>query len=459
MTTPRDRSRVGRRLGTPRAASLSIAAAAATALAMLAASAMAAPPAKPSPPAAASVVPTIRIGDSDLAQRHRSSGVVKGVAHTRVVIGDKAANAKQINATTRGPWQVNVVMINPERAPLQLRAVYGTTLMAPDTVANIALWSGARVAMNASYFNSGGPKGFKGDPIGLTVVAGTVMSEPTGSTAEQNVLIDSRTGRLTMGRFTWRGYVINRQTAVGRTLAGVNRLPRVPAECLPAPQPSPAKTPKPAPGTTQPPVDQKACDKAAGELVRFTPRFSTVTPAGPGAEAVYGRDGCLVRVAPVRGTKLTASQFSVQGTGHRAAMLLREAKTGCVKLEETVRDDTGRAIALTSSSYVVTGRYRLVRDGKVVTHSGTSGVLGRNPRSIIGHTEDGRVALVTVDGRSVHSVGATMTEAARVADSLGLVDAVNLDGGGSTTLVVDRKVVNRVSGAAARQVSDAIVLM
>lgn len=464
MTTQRNRLPVLRHPTARRTASLSAASVAASSVAVitLAVSAAAAPPvpvaagaptAAKTPRAASSMVKTLQIGDKDLPEKRRSAGIVKGVAHTRIVVGDKPASAKQINVTTRGPWQVNVVMVNPKRSPLRLRTTYGTTLMAPDTVSNIATWAGARVAMNASFFNAGGAKGFKGDPIGLTIIAGTVMSEQTGSTAEQNVLIDYRTGRLMMGRFTWRGYLNNRQTGVGRTLAGVNRIPRTPAACLP-----PAPTKPPAVPTPTGPVGPHTCAKAPGELVRFTPGFSASTPAGPGAEAVYGRDGCLVRVARVRGTKLTATQFSVQGTGRRAAQLLREAKTGCVKLDETVRDDTGKTVALTSSSYGVSGRYRLVRDGRIISHGSSAGVLGRNPRSIIGHTKGGLVALVTIDGRSVHSVGATMTEAAKIAHSLGLVNAVNLDGGGSTTLVVNRKVVNKIAGRAQRQVSDAIVL-
>ena len=76
----------------------------------------------------------------------------------------------------------------------------------------------------------------------------------------------------------------------------------------------------------------------------------------------------------------------------------------------------------------------------------------------MGRTSDGRVALVTIDGRRVTSVGATLTETARIAQGLGLVDAVNLDRGGSTTLVIDRKVVNRPSGTSQRLVSDAVIL-
>lgn len=76
----------------------------------------------------------------------------------------------------------------------------------------------------------------------------------------------------------------------------------------------------------------------------------------------------------------------------------------------------------------------------------------------MGRTADGRVALVTIDGRRTTSVGTTLIETAKIARSLGLVEAINLDGGGSTTLVIDRKVANTVSGSRQRLVSDGIIL-
>ena len=114
---------------------------------------------------------------------------------------------------------------------------------------------------------------------------------------------------------------------------------------------------------------------------------------------------------------------------------------------------------LRSDTFGLSGRYRLVRGGDIVRNTGSATLFGRHPRSIIGRTADGTIQLVTIDGRSVSSVGATLVEAAQVARGLGMVDAVNLDGGGSTTLAVDGTVVNRVSGAAERPVSDALVLV
>jgi exopolysaccharide biosynthesis protein len=65
-----------------------------------------------------------------------------------------------------------------------------------------------------------------------------------------------------------------------------------------------------------------------------------------------------------------------------------------------------------------------------------------------------------VDGRApAYSVGASFKESARIMQSLGAIEAVNLDGGGSTTLTIGTEIVNRPSDATGeRPIADAIVI-
>jgi len=84
----------------------------------------------------------------------------------------------------------------------------------------------------------------------------------------------------------------------------------------------------------------------------------------------------------------------------------------------------------------------------------------RNPRTAVGITADGRVLFYACDGRSKsHSEGLTLSELAGVMLELGCVDAMNLDGGGSTTVVVEGKTVNKPSDGKQRAVSDAVVFL
>jgi len=89
----------------------------------------------------------------------------------------------------------------------------------------------------------------------------------------------------------------------------------------------------------------------------------------------------------------------------------------------------------------VGGRPRLLRDGSIVTEVDTFGQAsfrGRNPRTAAGITRDGkRLILAVIDGRQKpYSDGMSLRETATLMQALGARDAINLDGGGSSTLVV-----------------------
>ena len=85
----------------------------------------------------------------------------------------------------------------------------------------------------------------------------------------------------------------------------------------------------------------------------------------------------------------------------------------------------------------------------------------RHPRTVIGRDTEGGIWLITVDGRRPGvSVGMSFAELQRLARGLGLVDALNLDGGGSTTMVVKGDIVNQPTDLAGpRPVPDAIVVL
>lgn len=72
----------------------------------------------------------------------------------------------------------------------------------------------------------------------------------------------------------------------------------------------------------------------------------------------------------------------------------------------------------------------------------------RHPRSGIGFTKDStKVFFVVVDGRQQTSAGMTLTEFGNLMLSLRVFQGMNFDGGGSTTLVIDRGIVNSPSDA------------
>jgi len=85
----------------------------------------------------------------------------------------------------------------------------------------------------------------------------------------------------------------------------------------------------------------------------------------------------------------------------------------------------------------------------------------RHPRSALGFNSDTtKVYLFTVDGRQESSVGMSLTEMAEVMKYFGAAFAINLDGGGSTTLVANDKVLSSPSDPTGqRRVSNAVILV
>jgi hypothetical protein len=109
---------------------------------------------------------------------------------------------------------------------------------------------------------------------------------------------------------------------------------------------------------------------------------------------------------------------------------------------------------------VVGGMPVLVRDGQNVVAPCSSAFCRKNPRTAIGYTASGGVLLVVIDGRQPRwSTGVSLRELANIMLDLGAVQALNLDGGGSTTMVVEDEVVNRPSDGSLRNLSNAVLVL
>jgi hypothetical protein len=157
--------------------------------------------------------------------------------------------------------------------------------------------------------------------------------------------------------------------------------------------------------------------------------------------------------------QLSPGTVVVSAPSTRAAALAGLKVGDAVKLKvDLLARPQGRIIE------AVGGGPTLVRGGNIVAEwaaedFSATHALRRHPRTAAGITADGRMLLVAVDGRQMRSVGMTLAELARLMADLGCRDAVNLDGGGSTTMWVRGEVVNSPSGGRERPVADALLVM
>ncbi len=102
-------------------------------------------------------------------------------------------------------------------------------------------------------------------------------------------------------------------------------------------------------------------------------------------------------------------------------------------------------------NHIISGGPYLVKNGEVfidIKEERLLAIGGRNPRTAIGYTKDNHLIMLTADGREGASIGLTLSELAQIMKNLGCINAMNLDGGGSTVMFVNGKVVNKpaVSG-------------
>ncbi len=86
-----------------------------------------------------------------------------------------------------------------------------------------------------------------------------------------------------------------------------------------------------------------------------------------------------------------------------------------------------------------------------------SPVASIQPRSAVGYTKDDYLILIVIDGRQINSRGVYLEELAIIMKNLGCIDALNLDGGGSSVLLIKEELMNRPSGSnSMREIMSAI---
>ena len=107
------------------------------------------------------------------------------------------------------------------------------------------------------------------------------------------------------------------------------------------------------------------------------------------------------------------------------------------------------------------GNPTLIEDGvNVAEDCEGSYFCARNPRTAVGINRRGQILLVTVDGRQKRSVGMTLVQLSKLFEYLNATWALNMDGGGSTTMWVKGKgIVNRISGTSERPVGSALLVL
>lgn len=327
-----------------------------------------------------------------------------------------------------GPWRIHVVEIDMHHRELDLETVRALdSYLGRETVTSMAARrsTGNRrvlAALNADYFNPATGE------VQNNLIAGGVFVKAFTSPGYRPDYVDIPNSQfavtfdrtLMIDQFIFSGSVLWANGTIA-ALSGVNVQPR------------------------------------RGGLAVFNfyrPEMSGGDPSGERSElrlTVVRQNGdTLVCVTGGNGNATALQRYDILLAAFSPAdgdELRRHRNDDTTKIVLSMRPGNGGIKELFG------GWPRIVRDGKSIFDSedfpenpDSPMFTRRHPRSGIGFSRDSTILfLIVVDGRQDGSVGMSLPEFARLMISLGVYQGLNLDGGGSTSLVVNGQLVNSPS--------------
>lgn len=287
--------------------------------------------------------------------------------------------------------------------------------------------------INADYFSMTFSP-YAGDPLGLHIQNGELVSLPWVNRSTLVGLVD---GRVFITRFGFSAK-LSLPDGVEISLDGLNQPPPRNGVCL--------FTPSFGESTCTPPGTVELIANASLPLRPNSPLKLTVGQINETGNSQIPRDG-VVLVA----TGDVAGKFKSLQPNERLEVLVTLTPLDC--------DFDPREIA-----WAVGGGPRILRNGQISVECeqegfSTSFRQTRHPRTAVGLRDDALIWVV-VDGRQPgYSEGMTLDELAQFLLNAGCKDALNLDGGGSSTLFVRGRVVNRPSDGRERPIANALFLL
>ena len=211
------------------------------------------------------------------------------------------------------------------------------------------------------------------------------------------------------------------------------------------------------PDKTKIPIDGVNRGRGESELILYNTYYAYWTLTAGGGREFLVRDG---RIVDIRNDNSVISEGTVVlSASGRQAWLMADLKIGDpLKIVQTlgpVWDKVTQAVGAGPC---------LVKNGEIYMTTlgeefGSDVAGGRAPRTALGITKDGKALLVVVDGRSRSSVGYTLLELARFMLEQGAVEAMNLDGGGSSQMIIGSQIVNTPSDGRERRLGAGIAVV
>ena len=311
------------------------------------------------------------------------------------MIYDVALGVKHIKLTKTingRPVRINVVEINQKLNPnLQINPQLSSSRLASkSTITTLARKNNSLVAINGTYF-----KPQTGVPLGTLMINGKIYTGPIYN-------------RVAMGIFD-EGFDMARLelNAQVKSFKGNLKVDNI----------------------NQPRM-------LSTHVIVYTPEWGSFAPPSPKyGKQIAVENGKIVSIG-TQTMPIPHNGYVIVGPDERLSKLYR-AKHVDLDIKTIPNWDNVK--------HIISGGPYLVKNGEVfvdMTEQKLGAIGGKNPRTAIGYTQDGNFIMVAVDGREGASVGLTLKELAWFMKSIGCINAMNLDGGGSTVMYVKGRVVN-----------------
>lgn len=311
------------------------------------------------------------------------------------MIYDVALGVKHIKLTKTingHPVRINVVEINQKLNPnLQINPQLSSSRLASkSTITTLARKNNSLVAINGTYF-----KPQTGVPLGTLMINGKIYTGPIYN-------------RVAMGIFD-EGFDMARLelNAQVKSFKGNLKVDNI----------------------NQPRM-------LSTHVIVYTPEWGSFAPPSPKyGKQIAVENGKIVSIG-TQTMPIPHNGYVIVGPDERLSKLYR-AKHVDLDIKTIPNWDNVK--------HIISGGPYLVKNGEVfvdMTEQKLGAIGGKNPRTAIGYTQDGNFIMVAVDGREGASVGLTLKELAWFMKSIGCINAMNLDGGGSTVMYVNGRVVN-----------------
>lgn len=336
----------------------------------------------------------------------------------------KGVTEKHIRRLTTDGWQnifVTEIDLNTEYIDV-ISLISDEGLNLRTNVLNLALQNNALAAVNSDFFQTSGSYPTKATPMGTIVIDGRLASTPARGSAMATAAV-SNDKVASFGY--WEQYLtITAPDGAGDQIYHVNKY-----------------------------FDE-------GGLVMYTRDFGNNAPGYALTDCeMMVRNGVVTAITEkAQGSWIPDDGYVIASTTDKNRFLQEHFQVG-----DPVKIDTWLSNPAENYKMAMGGGTLLVKDGVEAKFTHTAGLGGNNPRTAMGASADGKkVYLVAVDGRQKGGKGLTLSGMASLMMELGCYNAINFDGGGSTTYVskaYDEDALtlkNDVSDGSMRKVTDGV---